>query len=94
VTRCSGAVVAAVLWEGGKEGGAIRVRCSYSRYTPCDRFLPYFTRPDPLRILLRMARYKNMCSSLHYIFTEIILYAVTYLWLYSPCGSWPPFSIS
>jgi hypothetical protein len=33
VTRCSGTVLTAVLWEGGKKCVALRVKCSYSRYT-------------------------------------------------------------
>jgi hypothetical protein len=46
-------------FEGGRGGDLLQPRPLTNPYTPCSPYLSQWTRPNPLRILLRSARARN-----------------------------------
>lgn len=59
MARSSRVVVAMTLWEGY----IVQQRPRYDPYTPYSPHLSYWTEPDPLCILLRMAMYTTKDST-------------------------------
>jgi hypothetical protein len=68
IARSSGTVAAPVLYEHWIEWHSVS-ETSTNPHTPCSPHLSQWTRPSPLRILLRAAGSRDMdCVLLNYLF--------------------------